>query len=282
MEVGLQYDPRKDRYYAQVRDKGKVHHGPLQVVRERAVADLQQLRKKLKLPDPRALVGPFEPTPRPSAPYPEGWLAGASDYIKVFHLKAMEQVREQALRSVWHMGRAKAKVIAKEAREEVQDRAAAKIRLEMATLKTNDPEKYRAVIATVKAKRLAEYVNGAKQFLVRAVEKSSGKDLGSLALDYNKWCFMLKSLSDTDLISSLKDSKLNDGSFNTLVPSLKGRLLYHQRTGLAWLSSLFLNNLPCGLLADEAGLGKSAQVVALLAYLKDRWSLRGPHLVVAR
>ena len=34
---------------------------------------------------------------------------------------------------------------------------------------------------------MAEYVNGAKQFLVRAVEKSSGKDLGSLALDYNKW-----------------------------------------------------------------------------------------------
>ena len=53
----------------------------------------------------------------------------------------------------------------------------------------------------------------------------------------------------------------------------------------SWLIDLknprgrFLNNLPCGLLADEAGLGKSAQVVALLAYLKDRWSLRGPHLV---
>ena len=54
---------------------------------------------------------------------------------------------------------------------------------------------------------------------------------------------MLKSLSDTDLISSLKDSKLNDGSFNTLVPSLKGRLLYHQRTGLAWLSSLSAGSL---------------------------------------
>ena len=138
------------------------------------------------------------------------------------------------------------------------------------------------MLAPRQAKRLAEYVNGAKQFLVRAVEKSSGKDLGSLALDYNKWyprlpaelkciarvpvfgnflriaqvtmkarrsdrfairCFMLKSLSDTDLISSLKDSKLNDGSFNTLVPSLKGRLLYHQRTGLAWLSSLSAGSL---------------------------------------
>ena len=43
------------------------------------------------------------------------------------------------------------------------------------------------MLAPRQAKRLAEYVNGAKQFLVRAVEKSSGKDLGSLALDYNKW-----------------------------------------------------------------------------------------------
>ena len=49
---------------------------------------------------------------------------------------------------------------------------------------------------------------------------------------------MLQSLSDTDLLTSLKDSKLNDGSFSGLVPSLKGRLLQHQRTGLAWLSSL--------------------------------------------
>ena len=43
------------------------------------------------------------------------------------------------------------------------------------------------MLAPRQAKRLAEYVNGAKQFLVRSVEKSSGKDLGSLALDYNKW-----------------------------------------------------------------------------------------------
>ena len=43
------------------------------------------------------------------------------------------------------------------------------------------------MLAPRQAKRLAEYVNGAKQFLVRAVEKSSGKDLRSLALDYNKW-----------------------------------------------------------------------------------------------
>ena len=96
LEVGLKYEPRDDRYYAAAYHKGKLHHGPYQVVRERAVADLQQLRKKLKLPDPRALVGPFEPTPRPSAPYPEEWLAGASDFIKVFHLKAMEQVRAPA------------------------------------------------------------------------------------------------------------------------------------------------------------------------------------------
>ena len=82
LEVGLTYDPRLDRYRAKVFHKGKGHYGPHQVVRERAVADLQQLRKKLKLPDPRALVGPFEPTPRPSAPYPEEWLAGAADFIK--------------------------------------------------------------------------------------------------------------------------------------------------------------------------------------------------------
>ena len=37
------------------------------------------------------------------------------------------EVREQSLRSVWHMRRRRIKVVAEEAREEAQDRAAAKV-----------------------------------------------------------------------------------------------------------------------------------------------------------
>ena len=80
------------------------------------------------------------------------------------------------------------------------------------------------MLAPRQAKRLAECVAGAETKLFSRTAN-------------------LQSLSDTDLLASLRDSRQSDGTFNSLVPSLKGRLLYHQRTGLAWLFNLSSGSL---------------------------------------
>ena len=47
---------------------------------------------------------------------------------------------------------------------------------------------------------------------------------------------------------------------------LHGTLREYQKTGLEWLAKLYKMNLN-GILADEAGLGKTVQVVAFFAHL---------------
>ena len=58
-----------------------------------------------------------------------------------------------------------------------------------------------------------------------------------------------------------------------------GRLKEYQLAGLTWLVSLHNNRLN-GILADEIGLGKTIQTIALLAHLLER-GVPGPFLVVA-
>uniref|UniRef100_A0A8D0H1V4 E1A binding protein p400 n=1 Tax=Sphenodon punctatus TaxID=8508 RepID=A0A8D0H1V4_SPHPU len=65
--------------------------------------------------------------------------------------------------------------------------------------------------------------------------------------------------------------------YNT--PSLLyGSLREYQKIGLDWLAKLYKKNLN-GILADEAGLGKTVQVIAFFAHLASNW---GPHLVIVR
>lgn len=58
-----------------------------------------------------------------------------------------------------------------------------------------------------------------------------------------------------------------------------GTLKTYQMAGLAWLVSLYNNNLN-GILADEMGLGKTIQTIALLTYLVEFKRNGGPFLVV--
>ena len=74
---------KADRYRAQVWKNGQAHVGPYQVVIEKARADLRLYRKKFTLPNPLALVGPLAKTEGPSGPFPEKWMHGSSDFIKV-------------------------------------------------------------------------------------------------------------------------------------------------------------------------------------------------------
>ncbi|KAM4808121.1 E1A-binding protein p400-like [Rhinophrynus dorsalis] len=72
------------------------------------------------------------------------------------------------------------------------------------------------------------------------------------------------------------------GAVKTSHPSLlHGRLREYQLIGLDWLAKQYKKNLN-GILADETGLGKNIQVIALLAHLASNEGVWGPHLIVAR
>ncbi|KAM4707111.1 E1A-binding protein p400-like [Discoglossus pictus] len=64
-------------------------------------------------------------------------------------------------------------------------------------------------------------------------------------------------------------------------PLLHGSLREYQQIGLEWLAKQYKKNLN-GILADETGLGKNVQVIALLAHLASNEGVWGPHLIVAR
>ena len=58
-----------------------------------------------------------------------------------------------------------------------------------------------------------------------------------------------------------------------------GQLKPYQIFGLQWLVSLYNNRLN-GILADEMGLGKTIQTIALIAYLREKKQVKGPHIVI--
>ncbi|KAM4707662.1 E1A-binding protein p400 [Discoglossus pictus] len=64
-------------------------------------------------------------------------------------------------------------------------------------------------------------------------------------------------------------------------PLLHGSLREYQQIGLDWLAKQYKKNLN-GILADENGLGKNVQVIALLAHLASNEGYWGPHLIVVR
>ncbi|CAI0391511.1 unnamed protein product [Linum tenue] len=59
-----------------------------------------------------------------------------------------------------------------------------------------------------------------------------------------------------------------------------GQLRPYQVEGLQWMISLFNNNLN-GILADEMGLGKTIQTISLIAHLKEKKGVAGPHIIMA-
>uniref|UniRef100_A0A670ZVC9 E1A binding protein p400 n=1 Tax=Pseudonaja textilis TaxID=8673 RepID=A0A670ZVC9_PSETE len=64
-------------------------------------------------------------------------------------------------------------------------------------------------------------------------------------------------------------------------PLLYGSLREYQKIGLDWLAKLYKKKLN-GILADEAGLGKTVQIIAFFSHLACNEGDWGPHLVVVR
>lgn len=66
------------------------------------------------------------------------------------------------------------------------------------------------------------------------------------------------------------------------VPGLLNRADPHQKDGIAWLQASFLSGMPGVLLADDMGVGKTFQVLALLHWLRsNRATDSRPILIVA-
>jgi hypothetical protein len=79
-----------------------------------------------------------------------------------------------------------------------------------------------------------------------------------------------------DLLSGHADQRLQPMATPA---SFRGQLRPYQERGLAWLA--FLGQLGLGaILADDMGLGKSAQTLAVLASERDEGTRRGPTLLV--
>ncbi|WCJ23714.1 Homeotic gene regulator [Euphorbia peplus] len=102
---------------------------------------------------------------------------------------------------------------------------------------------------------------------------------------------------DADIIDSDRNDDSNDllegqRQYNLAIHAIQemvteqpamlqgGQLRSYQIEGLQWMVSLFNNNLN-GILADEMGLGKTIQTISLIAYLKEKKGVCGPHLIVA-
>eukprot|EP01083_Nonionella_stella_P173138 596342_1 len=60
---------------------------------------------------------------------------------------------------------------------------------------------------------------------------------------------------------------------------LKCKLRDYQFVGLNWLISLYQNKSN-GILADDVGSGKTAQIIALFAWLSGEKKINGPHLII--
>ncbi|XP_010150364.1 PREDICTED: E1A-binding protein p400-like, partial [Eurypyga helias] len=97
-----------------------------------------------------------------------------------------------------------------------------------------------------------------------------------------------KSMADLAAAAAAAEALLPKGSaqITTAVksdspPLLRGTLRDYQKTGLEWLAKLYQTNLN-GILADEAGLGKTVQVVAFFAHLACNEGNWGPILVVSQ
>ncbi|XP_028269255.1 E1A-binding protein p400 isoform X3 [Parambassis ranga] len=97
-----------------------------------------------------------------------------------------------------------------------------------------------------------------------------------------------KSGRDIAEVAAATEVILPKGSFRTTSATrspapvlLHGSLRDYQQIGVDWLANLHKKQLN-GILADEAGLGKTVQTVAYMAHLAGQEGIWGPHLIVVR
>lgn len=85
----------------------------------------------------------------------------------------------------------------------------------------------------------------------------------------------------TELILPKGSAKTTSSTHSPVPFLLHGSLREYQQIGVDWLVNLHKKHLN-GILADEAGLGKTVQTVAYMAHLAVQDGIWGPHLIVVR
>ena len=93
-----------------------------------------------------------------------------------------------------------------------------------------------------------------------------------LAKEMERW--------EVDIYGATKPSSQRDGvhSYLKAPEMMKYVLEAHQVVGLNWLALMYRRKLGC-ILADDTGLGKTCQIIALLSHLVETGH-NGPHLII--
>ncbi|XP_031426184.1 E1A-binding protein p400 isoform X3 [Clupea harengus] len=114
-----------------------------------------------------------------------------------------------------------------------------------------------------------------------SMEQSRGADSTSSADGSKPPKDIAEVASATELILPKGQAKTSCTARFQPASLLHGSLRDYQQVGVDWLASLHRKHLN-GILADEAGLGKTVQTVAYMAHLACNEGVWGPHLVVVR
>ncbi len=86
---------------------------------------------------------------------------------------------------------------------------------------------------------------------------------------------------EEDLVKWFDNLNINNNHPQEIQPpAMDGELLPYQKNGLAWLKVVEGGPSKGGILADEAGLGKTAQIIALILATRLENLERKPNLVI--
>eukprot|EP00762_Andalucia_godoyi_P001607 ANDGO_00271.mRNA.1 putative ATP-dependent DNA helicase CHR23 len=166
----------------------------------------------------------------------------------------------------WH---GKKKVEVEKQRE--QDR---RKRLKM--LRTANEEDFKKWVTETKQdhlKKLIEWAEGLYSDIVKKLKGADGEDIptvveGGAPGEATSSQAYFEQMHRKQEVVSVQPACLVGGE-------LKG----YQIASLQWMVSLYNNNIN-GILADEMGLGKTIQTISLVAYLREKKNVNGPHLIV--
>eukprot|EP00698_Gefionella_okellyi_P022852 TRINITY_DN7652_c0_g1_i1.p1 TRINITY_DN7652_c0_g1~~TRINITY_DN7652_c0_g1_i1.p1 ORF type:complete len:1123 (+),score=256.91 TRINITY_DN7652_c0_g1_i1:28-3369(+) len=156
-------------------------------------------------------------------------------------------------------------------------------------LKADDEEAYLRLLQQSKNERLIRLIQQTDEFLSTLGDRIKATKMDVIAEEEDD--FNVAALGDS-LNDELRQAFVNSKqkyyrlahTINETIPHQPtiltgGQLRDFQMVGLAWMVSLYNNNLN-GILADEMGLGKTIQTISLLAYLMEFKQNNGPHLVI--
>lgn len=100
--------------------------------------------------------------------------------------------------------------------------------------------------------------------------------------------------SDNEVLIIKENAELTEYSFNNELPEKIHHKFYginnlidsidlkeHQKEGVSWLQSLFIEKYPGGLLADDMGLGKTLQLLYFIEWHSQHCNDTKPYLIVA-